>query len=137
MITAFDADVLIYAAKEEQPLGRNVALLFEESKFGFVGIGSALLLVEVLIKPMRINPESCETEKLFELISRINLRPLDQHTAEMALSLGVKYGLKAIDAAHLATAIIGRADRFVTNNRRDFHKDIEEIDIVYPEDLTQ
>jgi len=135
MITAFDADVLIYAAKEEQPLGGNVAGLFKECKSGFVGIGSTLLLVEVLIKPMRINPESFETEKLFELISRINMRPVDQHTAELALSLGVKYGLKAIDATHLATAIIGRADRFLTNNRKDFRKEIEEIDIVYPEEL--
>ena len=135
MITAFDADVLIYAANREQPFGSNVARLFEECKSGFVGIGSTLLLVEVLVKPMRINPESSETEKLFELISRVNMRPVDQHTAELALNLGVKYGLKAIDAVHLATAIIGRADRFLTNNRRDFHKEIEEIDIVYPEEL--
>lgn len=39
------------------------------------------------------------------------------------------------DAVHLATAVISGADRFITNNRRDFPDSIDEIHITYPIDL--
>jgi hypothetical protein len=35
----------------------------------------------------------------------------------------------------LATAVVARADRFSTSNRRDFGQQIAEIDVVYPEQL--
>lgn len=35
----------------------------------------------------------------------------------------------------LATAVGSGAERFVTNNRRDFRRSIEEVEITYPEDL--
>ena len=41
----------------------------------------------------------------------------------------------AADATHLATAVAAGADRFITNNQRDFPQTIEEIDVVYPADL--
>jgi predicted nucleic acid-binding protein len=43
--------------------------------------------------------------------------------------------LRAADAFHLATAVLAGADRFVTNNRRDFGPSITEIEIVYPDAL--
>jgi len=135
MTTAFDADVLIYAAAEGHPLGSRVARLFDRNDSGYVGVGSVLLRTEVLIKPMRRDPQSLETLRLRRFLSRIDLHPVDQDTVTLALLLGVKYGLKTVDAIHLATGALLGADRFVTNNRRDFHKDIKEIDIIYPEEL--
>jgi len=135
MITAFDTDVLIYAAAQGHPLGSSVALLFDRADSDYVGIGSILLLTEVLIKPMRLDPQSPEVVRLRHFLSRIDLYPVDQDIAALSLALGVKYGLKAVDATHLATAVFGGADRFLTNNRKDFRKEIQEIDIVYPEEL--
>ncbi len=135
MTTAFDADVLIYAAAPEHPLGRRVAVSFDVPPKVIVGMGSALLLPEVLAKPMRQDPESSEVAALAGLLGRLELRPVDTATSRLALDLAVKYGLRAADAVHLATAVLARADRFLTNNRRDFPRTISEIDIVYPEDL--
>ena len=135
-LAAFDADVLIYAAAVDHPLGAPVARLFSEAGGNWpAGIGSVLLLPEVLAKPMRDDPESAETAALLSLLSRIDLRPTDEPTARLALVLSVKYGLRAADAAHLATAVGGRATRFITNNRKDFPQAISEIDIVYPDQL--
>lgn len=137
-ITAFDADVLIYAAAADHPLGARVARLFARDDTvdeGAIGVGSVLLLVEVLSKPMRDDPESAETEALVSLLSRLDLRPLDQVTGRLALALAVAHGLRAADAAHLATAVAAGADRFVTNNRSDFPNTITEIDVVYPDAL--
>ena len=89
----------------------------------------------MLAKPLRVNPSSAEAASLMEMVSRLTLRPLDESTARTALDLAMSYGLRPADAAHLATAIEAGADRFLTNNRKDFPKTITEIEIVYPEDL--
>lgn len=134
-VTAFDADVLIYAAAAGHPLGSRVAALFAGEVGKVIGTGSVLLLTEVLAKSMREDPDSQETAALTRLISRLELRPLDGPTARLALALAVSYGLRAADAAHLATAVAAGADRFLTNNRKDFSPAISEIDIIYPDDL--
>jgi predicted nucleic acid-binding protein len=130
---AFDADVLIYAAATNHPVGVRVVPLFADAEIARVG--SVLLLTEVLAKPMRDDPASDETAALAGLLSRLDLRPLDDAIARLALVLAVSHGLRAADAAHLATAVAAGADRFLTNNRKDFPQTITEIDIVYPEDL--
>lgn len=132
-VTAFDADVLIYAAAAGHPLGTRVRPLFRQADF--VGVGSVLLLAEVLAKPMRVDPTSPETAALVGLLARLDLRPLDVATGRLALALASSYRLRAADAAHLATAVAAGADRFLTNNRRDFPQSISEIDIVYPDEL--
>ncbi len=132
-VTAFDADVLIYAATQDVPTWTRIRSLFAGVESA--GIGSVLLLLEVLTKPMRSDPASAEAAALTGLLSRLDLRPLDQPTARIALSLSVSRGLRSADAVHLATAVAAGAGRFLTNNRRDFPQTISEIDIVYPEDL--
>ena len=54
-----------------------------------------------------------------------------------ATALASRYGLKAADATHLATAVAMGADRFVTNNQRDFPATIAEVGVTYPADLAE
>jgi predicted nucleic acid-binding protein len=137
-VDAFDADVLIYAAMPEHPLGHRVAALFSKRPRRQSdppdGVGSLLLLPEVLGKPLR-DGTADEVRILAALLSRLELRPVDRATAELAASLCASYRLKGADSVHLATAVASGADRFITNNRRDFPKRIAEIDVVYPSDL--
>lgn len=133
---AFDADVLIYAAVPGHPLGRRVAALFPSGPTAgaIAGAGSVLLLPEVLAKPLRDGAVN-EARAIAGLLARLDLRPLDLATAELATVLAGRYRLRAADAAHLATAVTIGADRFMTNNARDFTTDISEIQITYPADL--
>ncbi len=135
---AFDADVLIYAAVGGHPLGRRVRALFPAgpvARSGVVaGIGSVLLIPELLTKPLR-DAAAEELDELGAILGRIDLRPADEATAQLATVLGASYGLRAADAVHLGTAVAGGAERFLTNNRSDFPKTITEIDITYPDDL--
>lgn len=135
---AFDADVLIYAAVDGHPLGTRVRALFPVapvSESGVVaGIGSVLLIPELLAKPLRDNV-GVELDELGGLLARLELLPVDQATARLAASLGASYGLRAPDAAHLATAVASGADRFLTNNRADFPKTIAEVEVFYPGEL--
>ena len=132
---AFDADVLIYAAVPGHPLGEQVAALFRSAAPATVaGIGSVLLLPEVLAKPLRDDATN-EVRILAALLARLDLRPVDRATAELATALSSRYRLKAADATHLATAVGMGADRFITNNKRDFPPTITEIQVTYPADL--
>lgn len=136
---AFDADVLIYAATPGHPLGEPVRDLFrrvaEDSGELSAGVGSVLLLPEVLSKPLR-EEANAEVEALAELLGRLELMPLDEMTAGIAAGLGARYGLRAADAVHLATAVSAGAERFITNNSSGFSNAIEEIAIVTPSELT-
>jgi predicted nucleic acid-binding protein len=135
---AFDADALIYAAVPGHDLGRRVLALLPaepiEEGARPAGVGSVLLIPELLTKPARDGADD-ELAMLAAILSRLELRPVDEATAELAVAIGASYGLRAADAMHLATAVTTGADRFITNNARDFPRAITEIDITYPADL--
>lgn len=134
---AFDADALIYAAAPGHPLGARVAALFPSGPMtdgSRVGVGSTFLLPEVLGKPVR-QAASAEITALAWFLGRLDLRPLDIATAELAVALAASYRLHAADAVHLATAVQAGADRFLTNNSRDFSKDVAEVAVTYLQDL--
>ena len=135
---AFDADVLIYAAVPGHPMGTRVRALFPDAPIAedepITRCGSVLLLPELLAKPLRDGAND-EVAALAALLGRLALIPTDRPTAELATVLAASYGLRAADAIHLASAVGVGADRFVTNNQRDFPKSISEIDVTYPSDL--
>jgi predicted nucleic acid-binding protein len=135
---AFDADVLIYASIPGHPLGRRVAALFSAVPVGSggrrAGVGSALLLPELLSKPLR-DEDTAAVTALSGFLARLDLHPADQAVTARAAVLGAQYKLRAPDATHLATAIRMGARRFITSNSRDFGKAITEIEITYPADL--
>jgi predicted nucleic acid-binding protein len=134
---AFDADVLIYAGIRDHALGRRVAALFFTEPVGGsvrAGVGSVLLLPEVLSKPLK-DGDAAAVTALSDLLVRLDLRPVDQAIAARAAVFGAKYKLRTPDATHLATAISMGAHRFITNNAKDFGKSITEIDVTYPADL--
>lgn len=135
---AFDADVLIYAAAPSHPLGEPIRRLFAEADLieqgQPAGIGSVLLLPELLSKPLR-DDRSDELTALATILGRLHLIPIYAQTANVATALGARYRLLAADAVHLATAVLAGADRFITNNTSNFTTSISEIEIVGPSDL--
>jgi predicted nucleic acid-binding protein len=94
-----------------------------------------MLLPEVLIKPSA-DEASREYDELKKYIASMELWPTTETVGELAVWLGASYGLDPIDAVHLATAVDGGADVFLTNNSRDFDAAlIGELDILYPRDI--
>jgi predicted nucleic acid-binding protein len=128
---AFDANMLIYAAQDD-PRGAAVEALLHEADLRTTCIGSTMLLPEVLSLPIRRDLEP-ERRRLQELLARLELKSVDYETADLAAELGAKYKLRAADAVHLATAVMWGADRFHTNNSKDFGQHIDEIEIVLPQ----
>jgi predicted nucleic acid-binding protein len=88
----------------------------------------------VLSKPLR-DGGTAEVRTLAGLLARLDLRPVDRATAELATALAAKYGLRAAEAVHLATAVAAGADRFITNNQHDFSRAITEVRVTYPAEM--
>jgi predicted nucleic acid-binding protein len=127
-VDAFDSDVLIYAA-QKHVRGNLVARLIDDATTQC--IGSVVLLSEVFALPTaRVSP--AEQQRLLQILGALDLKDLDYETAGLAGVLRGKYRLRTPDALHLATAILWGADRFHTNNRKDFGQHIDEIEIVLP-----
>jgi predicted nucleic acid-binding protein len=124
---AFDSDVLIYAANGEISGLQVRALLETSGEF----LGSVVLLPEMISNPIRTGNQ-IELAALERLLTRIDLKDVDHEIAEGSAMLAAKYGLKAADAIHLATAVVWGAERFHTNNRKDFGPHITEVEVVWP-----
>jgi predicted nucleic acid-binding protein len=92
------------------------------------------VLPEVLSKPRR-GGATTELRALARLLARLDLRPVDLATAELATELAAKYRMRTTDATHVATAVGLGADRFITGSQRDFPRSITEVQVTYPEDL--
>ena len=133
-MNAFDSDVLIAAATVADPVGAPIRRLYAESATSAVGVGSRLLEGETLIKPVRLGALD-ELAELRRLLARLTLHDVTAPISHLAVEFGAKYRLKTADAVHLATAVFTGADRFITNNRRDFRKEIAEVDVTYPDEL--
>ncbi len=134
MRVAFDADVLIYAALPEHPLGEKVWAILNDKNLDGERYGAVLLLPELLSKPTR-SSSTAEVRALIGCLSRLELVAIDERAASLAVTLGASYGLRALDALHLAAAVSVGADAFLTNNSKDFSKRVAELTILYPDDL--
>lgn len=127
---AFDADVVIFAAKRDSRGEVANRLVSAAAASGDV-IGSVVLVSEVFAAPMGVIDET-ELERLISIIAALDLKDVNYEVADLAGTLRTKYRLKTPDALHLATAVLWGADRFHTNNRKDFGQHFDEIEIVFP-----
>lgn len=134
LVVFFDTDVLIYAAAPGHPMRSPLhALLDDPGRYALSG--STLLLAEALIKPTR-DGDTDQLQRLKDYLGHLELWPATETVVQLGVWLGATYGLDAMDAVHLATAVDGGGDVFLTNNRKDFDaKRIAEIDVVYPDQL--
>ena len=130
---AFDADIVIFASVGDRR-GDPLLSRITPEVGAPLGVGSVLLLPETLsMPPTDLRGRTGERRRLLELLARLLLLPVTDDVAVLSAELRAAYRLKTPDAVHLATAIIAGADRFATNNRRDFTSRITEIDIAFPE----
>jgi len=111
-VIAFDSNVLIYTLREDPFLQKEAQAVFREIALKG-GVCSTLVITEVLygdLKSLAQIPLLRSPE--------IKLIDVDPYIAEKAGQLRATYGLKNIDAVHIATAIITGAQVFVTNDQK-------------------
>ena len=81
----FDADVLIYAAVRDHPLGAGVRKLLADDALQDQRVGSVLLLPELLSKPLRQGDEA-QVRVLRAYLQRLTLLAVDRAVGRLQRS---------------------------------------------------
>ena len=114
-----DACTIIYAV-EGEPTFRGTVLSHLSralSESGSTALTSALSRLECRVKPLKDeNSALLKTYEDFFQHPRVQLADVSHAVIEEATVIRAKYGFRTPDAIHLATAILHRADLFLTND---------------------
>ena len=134
-VVCFDTAPLIYFIEEHSvylPILKNI--FGEVSKNEIHGIASHLALIEVLVKPLQAGAYDIAARyRDILLCGALKMCPLEEKIAEKAARIKAVYGIKTPDAIHVATAICGNADIFITNDKR--LRAVKEIKVLMLDDF--
>lgn len=117
-LTYLDASPIIYAIEKISPYDTLLQPLWEPrtSEFPYF-VGSELLLLETLVKPIQAGDELLQTAFRHFLYAReMQLIPISTTILETALQLRATVNLKTPDAIHAATALQTGCKLFITND---------------------
>lgn len=114
-----DANVVIYSVEKIEPYATLLLPMWEAAKAGDIAlIGSELLLLETLVKPLREKDTQLESiyRNLLLASNELRLLSADASVLGSAARLCATAGLKTPDAIHAATALLVGSTIFITND---------------------
>ncbi len=113
-----DTSPIIYAVEKISPFAEILYPLWLAAKENqFQLIGSELLLVETLVKPVKLADIELETAfRNFLNAREMLLTPISRAVLEETIRLRAAFGLKTPDAIHAATALLSHCALFITND---------------------
>ena len=116
-----DTNLYIYLFEGIEEHRRPMADLAAEIDRQDIGVvASELLLTELLPRPLREGQRHLVAAylDLMQRTPRIELAPVDRRVILRAVHLQADFGLRAMDALHVATALVHDCESFLTNDRR-------------------
>ncbi|HIK08546.1 MAG TPA: PIN domain-containing protein [Trichormus sp. M33_DOE_039] len=120
--TFIDAGVLIYAARSQGDMAEKALQILEDENREFAS--SIFLKLEVLPKAI-YNQQTSEVRFYEAFFDEVSYWAKDINTIiETAYEESIKFGVGAMDALHIASAISLGATEFVTNEKleRSIHR---------------
>jgi predicted nucleic acid-binding protein len=132
---ALDTNIFI-ALFAREPLGARVVPIIDAAADNgrMELITSVLSFAECAVKPYQEgNWGALDQIKLMFQMPHLTVYPVDDQVAEEAARIRAVYNFKMPDAIHVATAVIHRADVFLTNDYR--LASIKEIPVIKLDEL--
>lgn len=114
--TYVDSCVLISAFRAEEGASRCARQVFEDESREL--LMSSFVELEVIPKPFR-EGNTREVQFMRGLLGLARRVPVTPKVADKAILLATQFGFRSMDALHIACAMCGQADEFVT-----FDKDL-------------
>lgn len=118
---ALDTAPLIAFIAQEEPYVQLVRPLFQAIDQGKIrGVTSIITLVEVLVHPLREKNTdlAMQYKDILMHAKHLTTYALDEPIALQAAELRASLNLRTPDAIQIATALVGGADTFITNDKR-------------------
>lgn len=120
MRLCLDSNAIIYSVESALPFRQQVLARIGALQGGVAGtiLTSRLSMLECRVKPLRDRNSALVTiyDQYFMQPS-LHLMEISPTVIDRATELRVRYRFKTADSIHLATAVEGRADYFVTGDR--------------------
>jgi predicted nucleic acid-binding protein len=114
-----DANVVIYSVEKIDPYWTLLQPMWAAAKAGDIAlVGSELLLVEILVKPLRDKDARLEAifRDLLLASDELRLMPIDISVLDSAAHLRATVAIKTPDAIHAVTALLCGSTVFLTND---------------------
>ena len=116
-----DSNLYIYVFEGVETYRTRMAeLLSVIDSRDIVVIASELLFTEILPRPVKEGRQDL-VERYLDLVRntpRIQLVSVDRSVILRSVHLRAEFGLRSMDALHLATALVHGCETFITNDRR-------------------
>ncbi len=119
-VIALDTSLFVYQLEGDSPFTEEASvILLSIEKGGYKGIFASIGVLELLVKPKKLGREDIVEQYKSALANFPHLQVINLNEAiiDRAADLRARYGLRTPDAIHLATAIVSKADVFVTNDK--------------------
>lgn len=116
-----DTNLYIYLFEGVETYRQLMASLAAEiDRRDIAVIASELTFTELLPRPVREGRSRLVGGylELLQQTPRITLAPVDRQVILRAVHLRADFGLRAMDALHVATAVVHGCDTFLTNDQR-------------------
>lgn len=114
-----DAVTIIYSVENVQPYRELLYPLWRSAAVGQIRlVGSELLLLETLVKPIR--EQDVILQRAFHHIltnSDLELIPISRQVLDQAARVRAAWSLKTPDSIHAATALSAHCTNFLTNDK--------------------
>ena len=117
---ALDTACFIYTFEDKAPYAELGEALFNAIHAGEIqALTSTISLSEVLVKPLELEdfPAVELYQSVFRSLPNFRVIAVDEHIAVAAARIRAAYHFELPDAIELATAIVGGAELFVTNDK--------------------
>lgn len=113
-----DTSVFIYHFESHREFGPVVKRVFELlSENKAKAVTSVIAQIELLSLPMDERMTALLNQYFWETPNLV-VHAVDQEIASKVAKIRRKYGFRTPDAIHLATAVVYKADVFITNDKR-------------------
>ena len=116
-----DTNLYVYLLEGIEPHRQRMAdLTAEIERRDIAVIASELIFAELLPRPIRDGRRDL-VERYLDLLQRtprITLVPVDRRVILRAVHLRADFGLRSMDALHVATALVHACETFLTNDQR-------------------
>ena len=128
---AIDTNLFIYLVEKNPNYAEAAKYVFERVERGLLhAVTSSLVIEELLVKPFEVGDFilAKRYKTLISAFPNLTLREIDHAVLEKSAEIRAKYKIRTPDAIFIATALLEKADIFITNDAR--LKSIKDIEVV-------
>lgn len=117
-VVGLDTNIFVYYFDSNSSFYPQAERLFEQIAVGNLSIFTSVITLSELLSFKASKSQLYKLEQEFLLIPNLTMIDVNLEVAKEAASIRREYGFRLPDSIQLATALIGRAQAFVTNDER-------------------